>query len=510
MSKRQSPEPGDHALSSEAIRRLLESTRIVPWEADAKSWLFTYVGPQAVELLGYPVDAWYEQDFWADHIHPDDRDSALKLCLQSSQACEDYEFEYRMLAADGRVVWIQDLVSVEAVDGAPTILRGFLIDITTQKHLETERQTSEERFRRLIELAPDAIIAARSDGRIALANRAAERLFGYSQVELLDGISVEDLIPERFRAAHVGHRQNYLREPVAKQMGDRQSQLIGRHKNGNELAVDITIAPFPAGDETLIVAAIRDMTEQRQLETEIVRQREALARVARVTFLGEMQAAVAHELNQPLTAILSNAQAAMRFLDREPPDVSELKETLTDIIATDRRASNVIKGLHAMMAQRTPKRERISVNEQIETTLNLLRSDLISKGVSIQLDLDPTVPAVISDPVQVQQVFLNLFRNGVEAMADLSPGAKAMNVMSERDQSEVVVSFRDTGSGIETSLGDKLFDSFQTTRPGGLGMGLAICRRIVEAHGGKIWLHETSSSGSTFKCALPIAGDEAP
>ena len=165
------PEP---PRRSAGFRRLLEGTRIVPWEADARTWAFTFVGPQAVRLLGYPVARWYAPDFWATHVHPDDRERVLQVCEQAAQEREAYELEYRMIAASGPSVWVHDIVAVERVDGAPAVIRGFLIDVTERKRAEATARASEARLRQLIEQAPDPIIAVRADGQVDLCQLVRE------------------------------------------------------------------------------------------------------------------------------------------------------------------------------------------------------------------------------------------------------------------------------------------------------------------------------------------------
>ncbi len=182
-------------------QKLVAVAGVIPWEADARTWEFSYVGPQAVEMLGYPIERWYESGFWVESIHPDDRDFVIDFCREASTACKDYEFEYRMLTADGGILWLRDVVSVESVDGRPIILRGFMFDVSDLKTAQRQVELSERRLTAFLESAPDASILVRADGTILFANDQVEAVFGYAPQELFDA-PLEKLVPERFRQLH--------------------------------------------------------------------------------------------------------------------------------------------------------------------------------------------------------------------------------------------------------------------------------------------------------------------
>jgi PAS domain S-box-containing protein len=258
--------------SRERFRQLAETTNAIPWEADAKTWHFTYVGPQALEILGHPPEKWYEKDFWVAHIHPDDREWAVEFCKRSSSSMKDYEFEYRMISADGRIVWLHDIVSVESINGAPKTLRGFMMDITGRKQAEEGLQRSEERFRRVLETAPDGMVLVRPDGTIALANEQMEKLFGYSSEELI-GQGVEVLALEGFRTEKVQRRRDEFGDSRDRLRG-AGLELYGRRKDGSEVPVEIRLSPLEAQEGVLVCAAIRDVTERKRAE-EALRESEA-------------------------------------------------------------------------------------------------------------------------------------------------------------------------------------------------------------------------------------------
>ncbi len=356
------------------LRFLLESTHAIPWVADAHSWRFTYVGPQASTLLGYPLDAWFEQDFWAHHLHPEDRENAITFCLEHSRTQTDYEFEYRMVAADGRTVWIHDVVNVVSDRGAPRLLRGFLIDVTARRQAEEESRSW----------------------------------------------------------------------------------------------------------------------------------REQLVRVGRVTAMGELAASIAHEVNQPLCAIVSNAQAVQHMLAEREFDLLEVREAVRDITEDGQRASAVLARIRDFLQKAPAEHVPLDVNNLIREVCALMRSELVRRGVAVSLTLAEDLPLVLGRRIHLQQVILNLMANGADAM-DAEPRAARELVIgsTKTEASTIAVTVKDAGIGIDPSKSDRIFDAFFTTKVGGMGMGLAICKSILAAHGGRIWARPNADRGTTFQFTLP-------
>ena len=249
-----------------------------------------------------------------------------------------------------------------------------------------------------------------------------------------------------------------------------------------------------------------DITQRRQAELEAALQRKELAHLSRVTLLGELAASLVHELNQPLTAILSNAQAAQRTLARGLADLGELEEILLDIVAEDKRAGEVIRRLRALLKKGEVQFEPLDVNELVETALKLVRSDLANQNVAVFTGLAQRLPAVNGDGVQLQQVLLNLVLNACDAMAEVEAIERKLLLRTEYlDSGEVKVSVRDQGSGIPREKLECIFEPFFTTKTEGMGMGLAICRTIISAHGGKLWATNNPDHGATVQFTLPQA-----
>ena len=254
-----------------------------------------------------------------------------------------------------------------------------------------------------------------------------------------------------------------------------------------------------------------DITARKQAELEIQRQRQELAHVTRVATLGELSAALAHELNQPLTAILSNAQAAQRFLAQTPPDLEELRAILQDIVQDDRRAGEVVRRLRALFKKEETPRRVLDLNAIIREVGKLLCSDLVAKHVSLVMDLAADLPGVVGDPVQLQQVVLNLLLNGAEALCSATTCPRQLQVRTCRhDAATIEVAVRDTGAGFDPQQLEHCFEPFVTTKPQGLGMGLAISRSIVTAHGGRLWATNNPDQGATLHFTLPVSQEASP
>jgi len=241
-----------------------------------------------------------------------------------------------------------------------------------------------------------------------------------------------------------------------------------------------------------------------QSEREARRLKDDLAHSGRVATMGEMAAALAHELNQPLAAILINAQAATRFLNEPSPDLDEVRAILLDIAGDDARAGEVIRRIRSLVRKDATELRLLSLNTVLHEVVALLHSDAMIRGVSLSFELDPELPRVRGDRIQLQQVLLNLLLNAFDAMSECPPGERTVLIRSQHDDLEVRISVSDQGHGIRPGELDGLFEPFWSTKPNGLGMGLSISRSIVTSHGGRLWAENKPGRGATFVFALPV------
>ena len=362
---------------------------------------------------------------------------------------------------------------------------------------------SEEQFRLVVESTPSAILIVNAQGQIVLVNSQCEKFFGYRCEELI-GVPVELLVPERLRTQHAGHRRGFFASPSVRPMGAGRD-LHGRRKDGSEFPVEIGLIPLRTGERLHVLAAIVDITERKRAEEA----RQELAHASRLALVGELTASITHEINQPLGAILSNADAAEMLLDSAPQSLDEVRQILADIRKDDLRASDVIRRLRALLRKRTLENQPVDLNELTADILVLVRAETRRRRVAVETQLAPDLPLVRGDRVQLQQVLLNLLLNGMEAMTDM-PGEKKLTVRTALNQGGVEIAVSDRGIGIPEDRLPHVFDPFFSTKKDGMGLGLSLARSIVEAHGGHIWAEDNPSAGATFRFALPVSSEPEP
>lgn len=365
-----------------------------------------------------------------------------------------------------------------------------------------ERERADKKFLLAVEASPNGILLTDPSGRIVLVNARTEGYFGYTRSELL--LKPADvLLPERQRTTAPEGPSADRGAAESRATGQRR-ELIGRRKDGSEFPVEIATSPLETGEERLVLTSIIDITARKQSEEAQARQRNELAHMSRVTMLGVLAGSLAHELNQPLTSILSNAQAARRFLARESPDLDELRAILQDIIDEDQRAGEIIRRLRGLLKKEEEQYHVLDPIVLVQEALRLVRSDLLNQGVSTQLHLAPNTPPVLGDRVQLQQVLINLLINASEAMSDLPRQQRRLELRSDRNpDGSFQVSVSDHGPGIPADKLEEVFAPFYTTKSSGMGLGLSVCRTIIAAHRGRLWAAANPGGGATFHLMLP-------
>jgi PAS domain S-box-containing protein len=377
--------------------------------------------------------------------------------------------------------------------------RGVGRHITDRKRAEAALRASEERWRAMFEIAPVGIATIDFERRRYLtANDSFQRMTGYTEAELRNLTTLE-LTHEDDRAA--------MQERIATgTIGSLQRKRY-RRKDGGIVWADATSFVVPATDSTPAFrgAVIVDITDRKRAEAALQQAQADLARLNRVMLLGEMTASIAHEVNQPIAATVTNAHAGLRWLGASRPDLEEARQALGRIVRDGSRAGEVIDRIRALVRKLPPRRELLDINEAIREVIALTQTEVQQNRVRLQPRLAGDLPLVPADRVQLQQVIMNLLVNAVEAMSSVDDSSRELTIASGKDDANAVfVEVRDTGPGIDPADLDRLFQSFYTTKPDGIGMGLAISRSIVEAHGGRLMAALNEAHGSVFRFTLLV------
>lgn len=483
--------------SEERLRLSQQVARVGTFDWDIATGVNVWT-PEMEAVYGLPPGGFAKtRSAWESLVHPDDRARAVQKVNVTLQTGQRVEGEWRVIWPDGSIHWLSGRFQVFKDEaGKPVRMTGVNIDIT-------DRKQAEERFRLVVEASPNAMIIVNGKGEIVLLNPQAEKIFGYAQDELVN-CSIEVLIPERFRAAHRDDRSEYFRSASGRMMGAGRD-LYARRRDGSEVPVEIGLAPIATPEGTLILASIIDITERRQIESEAAAAHDELAHLSRVAMLGELSGSLAHELNQPLAAILSNAQAAQRVLGHGTENVAEVREILKDIVEDDKRAGEVIRRLRVLLKKEDVELHSLDINEIVLDVLRLMRSDLLNRIVTASTGLASDLPAVRGDRIQLQQVLLNLVINACDAMIGSPARDRQLDVRTLLVDGHVEVCVADHGKGIPPEDLERIFQPFVTTKLHGIGLGLAVCRTIVNAHAGRIWATNNGTRGATVHFALPVS-----
>jgi len=356
-------------------------------------------------------------------------------------------------------------------------------------------------LRSILETVPDAMVVIDHNGIVQSFSTAAERLFGYSAAEAC-GQNVKMLMPTPYREQHDGYLQRYLTTGERRIIGIGRV-VVGLRKDGSTFPMELSVGEVNQSGQRLFTGFVRDLTERQQTDRRLQELQDGLLHVSRLRSMGQMAAALAHELNQPLTATANYVRAAQRLLEQSDPNMPRIRQALTLAAQQTQRSGEIIRRLRAFVARGEVMRRPESVAKLIEEASALALVGAKEHGIKVLITIDPNLPQAVVDRVQIQQVLLNLIRNAVEAME--SCDVRELSVGTVMQDDVVLVSVMDTGSGISPEIEAKLFQPFVTTKPDGMGIGLSVCRTIVEAHGGRLWVQPNQGGGSVFRFTLPTA-----
>ena len=443
-------------------------------------------------------------------VHPEDTARVKQIIERAMKDGKDFEHEHRLVMPDGTVKHVHVVAHAGRDQSGETEFVGAVMDVTERKKAEEKLRRSEAYLAEAQRLSHTGSWAGAPGimGEIRYWSEECYRVLGFDPQRGQPRVeTVFQRIHPEDQARTIEQLERAGREKVEFAFDYR---II--HPGGEIRSIRTVGHPVfsPSGDLLEFVGTVIDVTERKRAEEERERLRQAqadLARVNRVTTMGELTASLAHEVNQPIAAALTNANTCLRWLARDVPDVDEARAAAMRIVKDQTRAAEIVSRIRMLFKKGSAQRELVDVNEVIQEMIVLLRGETTRYSISVRTELASDLPQVLGDRVQLQQVLMNLMINGIEAMKD-TDGTHELTIRSQRMRNEgVVVSVADNGLGLPTQQTEQIFNAFFTTKPHGTGMGLRISRSIVESHGGRLWASKNSPCGASFCFALPASAE---
>jgi PAS domain S-box-containing protein len=478
------------------------------WALDASTREYSYWSDEMFRIFGAdPHGGIPIREAMGRRIHPEDASRATAGFEKSLREKVDTSNEYRFVLPDGTIKHIQSIRHPVLNDAGDVVqLVGTFLDITERKAAEEALREGERRFRTFVDHAGDALfVQDLEEGTIVDVNRQACESLGYTRQELIGNTAV---------AFHLDSDRAEM-ESVAERAAAGETVVdthCHRRKDGSVFPVEANTSYFWYGGRRFLLHVSRDITDRVQAEEQRdkLRQLEAdLAHIDRVSILGELTASIAHEVNQPLSGIVSNGSACLRWLARDVPNLEEAREAVRRIVRDGKRAGEIIARIRALTKKAVASGEKLNLNETIQEVLALVGDEAKRNTVVIRTRFGDDVFPVHGDQVQLQQVVLNLAMNAIEAMSKVGDRARELVITTRNiDPDQVQVTVEDSGIGIDPQVIDRIFDSFYTTKAGGMGMGLSISRSILQAHGGRLWATAKDGAGTVFHFTLPKYHEE--
>jgi len=460
----------------------------------------TFVNPAMEQITGYQAQELIGQVVHdkIHHTYPDGRPYPLSECslaeaVRMRKAVRGEDFFVRK---DGTFFPVRYWASPVFRDNVTVGTVIEVQDLTESKAAEEEVRKQAE----LLSLAHDAIIVRNPESRIIFWNQGAENTYGWTAEEAIGRVT-QELLQTRFPVS---------REAVdvaLRERGEWEGELTHITRKGAAIAVTSrqSLRRDERGAAVAILEINRDITERKQAEEALRAAQAELAHVARVMTVGELTASIAHEVNQPLSGMVLNANASLRWLAGATPNLDEAREALSRIIRDGNRASDVIAKIRALLRKTDMEKERLDMNDAIREVVALAQGEMRRTRVALRAELEGDLPRVLGDRVQLQQVILNLVMNGIEAMSAVTDRSRDLLIRScQHESDKVLVAVQDSGMGLDSKNMERIFDAFYTTKAQGMGMGLAISRSIVENHGGRLWAVPNDGPGATFQFTLHV------
>ena len=484
------------AVTDYAICMLDTEGRIISWNTGAE------------HISGWGEDEIRGRHFSIFHTPEDLESGKAARELEIARTTGRYEEQGVRLRKDGSSFIAH--VSLTTLKNEAGDLLGFAKvtrDISERVAAEEALRTREAHLRSILETVPDAMIVIDEQARIQFFSAAAERLFGYTDREVI-GENIKILMPNPYRDQHDGYMHRYLTTGERRIIGIGRV-VVGQSKDGSTFPIELAVGEMRSSGQRYFTGFIRDLTERQKTEARLQELQSELVHMSRFTALGEMASTLAHEINQPLTAIANYLKGCRRILQRmEGQEVAMLEGAVNQAAEQALRAGQVIRHLREFVARGESERHIEALPKLVQEASALALVGAREKGIRVSYQFDPNAPLVLADRIQIQQVLLNLIRNAIEAMQDEPRREMAIATRALVGEGLVEVSVTDTGTGIEPEVLTRLFQPFVTTKKHGMGVGLSICRTIVESHGGKIWIESEVGRGTTFRFTLRAVSQE--
>jgi PAS domain S-box-containing protein len=503
----------DRKRAEQALRRseayLAEAQRLSHCGVTAYKGMTVFYGSEEIyRIWGFdPAQGVPSRKAVLQRIHPDDRDRLNAEVERALGEKKRYSAAYRIVLPDGTIKHLESVGQpVFSTDGELIEVIATQIDVTERKHAEEALREREAKIRRLVDSNIIGIFIWDFDGRVLEANDDFLRMVNYDREDLDSGrIRWADLTPPDWR-----DRNNARIEQQKSSGRFAPFEKEFTRKDGTRVPILIGGATFEEGGNQG-VAYVLDLTERKRAEAEAreseQRYRTAqleLAHANRVATTGQLTASITHEVNQPITAAITYALAARRWLNAEPPNLHEVDDALSLIVKEGNRAGEVVGRIRALIKKAPARKDAIEINDTILEVVALTRTEAANNSVSVRMRLAEGLPPVLGDRIQLQQVLLNLIINAIEALRDVSVEERELLISSSHESDGVSVEVQDSGPGFAPEVLDRVFEAFYTTKPGGLGLGLSICRSILEAHNGRLWARPNVPRGAVFGFIAPV------